>query len=299
MKKLNRNQIKEALDQMPIERIILGHNQTGITLTAKQKAFAEEIAKGNTKAGAYRKAYNSKGKPATQSRRGSELVADSRIQAQIESIKLALEAQKYLAPLHLRALTIHKLTEKALDERVPPAQQLKALELLGKITEVALFTDRKEVVTVSSSDQIKEKLLSRIKLAMQSSNALDVDASAEDLLAEISGSAPSAVESLGGDGADTDPDQTPPVPDTPETLKLGAGPLHSIPLTQTPPNSADAPLPKGGSMEDEGDKNLTVARGTVTNAEESTTCVSSSGIPTPSKNSEDDGGSGNTGDTPL
>ena len=284
---------------MPIERIILGHNQTGITLTAKQKAFAEEIAKGNTKAGAYRKAYNSKGKPATQSRRGSELVADSRIQAQIESIKLALEAQKYLAPLHLRALTIHKLTEKALDERVPPAQQLKALELLGKITEVALFTDRKEVVTVSSSDQIKEKLLSRIKLAMTSGNVTDIEASAEDLLAEISGGSHSAVESLEGEGADTDPDQTPPVPDTPETLKLGAGPLHSNPLTQAPPNSADAPLPKGGSMEDEGDKNLTVARGTVTNAEESTTCVSSSGIPTPSKNSEDDGGSGNTGDTPL
>ena len=284
---------------MPIERIILGHNQTGITLTAKQKAFAEEIAKGNTKAGAYRKAYNSKGKPATQSRRGSELVADSRIQAQIESIKLALEAQKYLAPLHLRALTIHKLTEKALDERVPPAQQLKALELLGKITEVALFTDRKEVVTVSSSDQIKEKLLSRIKLAMQSSNALDVDASAEDLLAEISGDAPSAVESLEGEGADTDPDQTPPVPDTPETLKLGAGPLHSIPLTQAPSNSATTPLPKGGSMEDEGDKNLTVARGTVTNAEESTTCVSSSGIPTPSENVGDDGDDENIGYTPL
>lgn len=284
---------------MPIERIILGHNQTGITLTAKQKAFAEEIAKGNTKAGAYRKAYNSKGKPATQSRRGSELVADSRIQAQIESIKLALEAQKYLAPLHLRALTIHKLTEKALDERVPPAQQLKALELLGKITEVALFTDRKEVVTVSSSDQIKEKLLSRIKLAMQSSNALDVDASAEDLLAEISGSAPSAHESSGGDGIETQSDQTPPVPDTPKALKLEADPLHSIPLTHTPLNSATTPLPKGGSMEDEGDKNLTVACGTVTNAEESTTCVSSSGIPTPSENVEDDGDGENIGYTPL
>ena len=299
MKKLNRNQIKEALDQMPIEKIILGHNQTGVTLTAKQKAFAEEIAKGNTKAGAYRKAYNSKAKPKTQSQNGQNLLKNKAIQTQIESIKLALEAQKYLAPLHLRALTIHKLTEKALDDRVPPAQQLKALELLGKITEVALFTDRKEVVTVSSSDQIKEKLLSRIKLAMQSSNATDIEASAEDLLAEISGSPASALASDDGEVLEILPDQTPPDTIPPKALKLEAAPLHSNPHPHTPPNSESTPLPKGGSIDDTGDKNVTVAGGTVTNAEESTTCVSSSGIPTPSENVGDGEDDENIGYTPL
>jgi aryl-alcohol dehydrogenase-like predicted oxidoreductase len=48
--KINRSQIREALDQLPIEEILLGNKAESKTLTHKQKAFAEEIAKGATKA---------------------------------------------------------------------------------------------------------------------------------------------------------------------------------------------------------------------------------------------------------
>ncbi len=133
---------------------------------------------------------------------------------------------------------------------------------------------------------------------MQSSNALDVDASAEDLLAEIAGQSPSAEQSEGS-GSENQLDPDPPAPHTPELSIMGATPLHSNPLTHTPLDYASTPLPKGGSIEDVEDKNVTVAGGTVTNAEESTTCVSSSGIPTPSENDGDSGDSENIGYTPL
>ena len=173
---------------MPIETLLLGVNNSKTKrLTAKQIAFAEEIAKGETKAGAYRKAYKSKGKPKTASQRGQELTKNSAIQEQIDAFKIAIEAQKYLLPAHLRALTIHKLTEKALDKDIPPAQQIKALELLGKITEVALFTERREIVQISDPEAIKDKLLEAIRSAVGAGAIVDVEAtSVESLLAEIS-----------------------------------------------------------------------------------------------------------------
>jgi hypothetical protein len=86
----------------------------------------------------------------------------------------------------LRALTIHKLTEKVLDPSCPPAQQIKAMELLGKITEVALFTERREVIQHNTSDQMKEKLLSSLRLAISSQGVTDVtETDPESLLAEL------------------------------------------------------------------------------------------------------------------
>jgi hypothetical protein len=115
-----------------------------------------------------------------------ELTHDGRIQAQIEAFQAAFEAQKYATPAHLRALTIHELTKHALNEDFPPAQRMKALELLGKITEVALFTERREVVQVSNPAEIKEKLLASLQLAMSAGGAVDVEATdADSLLAEI------------------------------------------------------------------------------------------------------------------
>jgi hypothetical protein len=189
--KLTRKQITEGLQQMPIETILLGaNNAKEKRLTASQIKFAEEIAKGKTKAEAYRQSRpngrESKAKPKTASQRGQELSKDGAIQAQIEAFKVALEAQKYQTPLHLRALTIHKLTEKVLDPSCPPAQQIKAMELLGKITEVALFTERREVIQHNTSDQMKEKLLSSLRLAISSQGVTDVtETDPESLLAEL------------------------------------------------------------------------------------------------------------------
>lgn len=190
MKKLSRAQIKEGFESIPIETLLLGASTSKTTkLTHKQKEFAREIAMGETKAGAYRKAYKSKAKPKVASNEGQRLMKNPAISMQAEAIALALESAKYTTPAHLRALAIHRITEKAIDPDCPPAQQLKALELLGKMTEVALFTERREVIQSVSSTDMKEKLMESIRMAISNSQAIDIEAhQADDLLAELVGS---------------------------------------------------------------------------------------------------------------
>lgn len=247
--KLTRKQIKESLEQIPVDRLLLGGAAHGVALTKKQKAFAEEVVKTGNKTAAYRKAYNTKGKPSTVSRNAQALATDSKVSTYIEALEAAEEARKYLIPARLRDLAIHKITEKALDPAVPPAQQLKALELLGKITEVSLFTHRTETVHLTSSTEIKDQLLKSLRLAMQSNNVTDIELDpAESLLAEIAEGKRDPVAVIDADPIDSvvdapevelipDPatpyqnsdSQTPPTP-TPQNQPLPDDqPLHSIP----------------------------------------------------------------------
>jgi hypothetical protein len=74
-KRMTKQQIKEGLEQVPIEQVLLGHNRAAhkVALTAKQLKFADALARGDTKAGAYRKAYDTKAKPQVQSIEGQKL----------------------------------------------------------------------------------------------------------------------------------------------------------------------------------------------------------------------------------
>jgi hypothetical protein len=185
--RLTRKQVKEALEQTPIEQVLLGSvGAREVTLTTKQREFARQIALGETKAGAYRKSRTTKAKPATASKRGQELSATGAIAAQVEAFRAAFEAQKYQTPAHLRALAIHELTKHALDEGCPPAQRIKALELIGKMTEVALFTERREIVQVTDAAQIKARLMDTLRTITQA-QAVDVEdtTAADSLMAEL------------------------------------------------------------------------------------------------------------------
>ena len=257
MKKLTRKEIEQGLQAMPIESLLLGVSTAKEKrLTHKQVEFAKQVAMGESKAGAYRKSHNSKGKPKTQSNEGQKLAKNPTIAMQVEAFKVALEAQKYQTPAHLRALAIHKITEKALDPECPPAQQLKALELLGKITEVALFTERREVIQVSDPSEMRAKLMASIQLALSHTRTIDMETkTADDLLAELVGVAQDDDDKAGNDdelddmdGKDTSLDdgvdqsqieksETPRTHD-PQILALAREPdLHSIPHTQSPPDS--------------------------------------------------------------
>jgi hypothetical protein len=191
MRKLTKREIQEGLELIPMDRLLLGNSQE-VRLTAKQKKFAEELAKGNTKAGAYRTAYNTKSKPANQASDAQKIAKNPHIIELANRITLALEAAKYQTPAHIRALTIHELTKHAISEETAPAQRIKALELLGKITEVALFTERRETVVTTDSTAARAKLMAAMKLAINNSQAIDAEyTSADDLLAELAGDAPS------------------------------------------------------------------------------------------------------------
>ena len=309
MMKLTRKQIEEGLNTIPMETVLLGTTTAkGKRLTASQIKFAEEIALGKTKAEAYRQSRpngrKSNANPRTASRNGQKLAKDDAIQTQIEAFRVALEAQKYQTPAHLRALAIHKITEKALSEDTPPAQQLKALELLGKITEVALFTERREIVQTTNSADMRAKLLNSIRLAISSQGAETIEADqADELLAELTGIQPDDDQNLEHerqtmnidteDSSDNqeqsssvldleanqppDPSQnqkaaTPPEPQPQKSTFTTAGPLHSIPHNGSVSDTVSPPVTEGS-----------VTPVTPENVEKSTPCVSSSINPMLSK----------------
>jgi hypothetical protein len=261
--KLTRKQIKEGLEANPIDTLLMGSPKT---LTKKQKDFAEALAKTGNKAEAYRQAYDTHSSPNIQSLEGQRLAKNPIIALQVEAIKLSLEAQKYLLPAHLRALTIQKLTEKALDPDVNHAQQIKALELLGKITEVSLFSERKEIITTDTSASAKDKLIQSLAQAIRSSSNITSakKAEADDLLNEITGGSlanpnPDTIDQPEAESisdhikneSQVFPEAplikeaetlTPPDPTTQNFSEFGAGPTHTIPLKQSAPITETPPL---------------------------------------------------------
>ena len=261
--KLTRKQIKEGLEANPIDTLLLGSPKT---LTAKQKEFARQVAMGKPKAEAYRTAYDTNTTANAQAVEAHRLSLNPHISLMIEAMKVSLEAQRYLLPTHLRALTIQKLTEKALDPDVNHAQQIKALELLGKITEVSLFSERKEIITTDTSATAKDRLIQSLAQAIRSSSNITSakKAEADQLLNEITGGnlanpnpdtidndpsaksiqeaqdeAPSISEAPEIEKAET---LDPPMPTTQNFSEFGAGPTHTIPLKQSAPITETPPL---------------------------------------------------------
>jgi hypothetical protein len=104
----------------------------------------------------------------------------------------------------LRELVIHQLTQHALNTECPPAQRIKALELLGKVSEVAAFTERKETTIVKQSADIKTRLLESLRNVVDV-DAKEIDSDADSLLEEIIG----AKRAQDGETAECEPHRTP------------------------------------------------------------------------------------------
>jgi len=230
MNKLSRQDIKEGMKAIPIEKIVLGsNNPNGVKLTKKQKHFAEQLVVTGNKTEAYRRAYKADGKRQTNARNAQNVAKNSHVQTYIMALEAAKQAEEYLLPTRLRALTIHKLSQLALSDEIAPAQQLKALELIGKMTEVALFSERREVVHSLDSNTLKAKLMEAVQLAISKSKSIRTSTkrTAQDLLAEITD-----VEAK-GDGFNDAALVTPTEGHPPECVSDTAGHLHSIPDNQS------------------------------------------------------------------
>jgi hypothetical protein len=186
-------------------------------LTPKQRAFALEVAKGSTGAGAYRKAYNAKGKPKTVGDHASRLKGDDRIKAEIEAYQLAIEGAKHRNPAALRELVIQSLVKVIIDPEAKPGQITAAAKVLGTVTEVAAFTEQKVVRTITSSEDARASIMAQLKQLSNASaeDAHIIDAQADDLMRELAGSA-------------THPPATPQTDDA-ESLTS----IHTIPHEQT------------------------------------------------------------------
>lgn len=222
-KKLTRAQITEGLDQIPVSQL-LGRGVER-ELTAKQKKFAYEVARGATKADAYRRAYDVKSKHALE-REPYQLTRDQRIANEIEAQKLAIEREKYRTPAILRGLVIDSIVDIMLNPAVKDSVKLQAAKVLGTVTEVAAFTERKEVRTIRTSEDVRAKLLDEIK-AMTKAGAEDARITHDE--------AATLLEEIGA-GPKTHPAPTPQ-----DREEESRGMVHTIPHKQSPHEQSSIP----------------------------------------------------------
>jgi len=218
VQKLTRAQIKEGLNQIPVETLLSSGQGKRPKLTGKQKAFAHAVALGETKAQAYRQAYKPNATKRTLACKPYELMKDERIQREVEAYQLALEAEKHRNPIQLKALLVQQLVQHSLDEDFPPAQRMKALQMIGNLFEVGAFLERKEVTTIRKSTDIRTRLLERLN-----TNTVRVD----DGL--------TLMEEIRGDGVSDVPARAPtaPVPAL-EAVHAPVCTPHTVPDIQSP-----------------------------------------------------------------
>jgi hypothetical protein len=239
VKKLTRAQLREALDTVP-DSVLLGRSANK-ELTPKMRKFAREVAKGATKADAYRAAYDVTS-AASLTSNPYHLSNDSRVKAEVEAYRLALETAEHRTPAALRSLVIQTLAQVLIDPDAKQAVKVQAAKVLGTVTEVAAFTERKEVRTITSSEDARAQLMAQIR-ELTKAQAVDADIierDAESLMRELENS------------SQDDPHRTPP-PEATKEESLSS--LHTIPQERTPldwiqpdetPTPSDWEDPPGG-----------------------------------------------------
>ena len=232
MRKLSRKAIEEGLDTIPISEI-LGISPSAKGLTHKQQTFAKELAKGTTKAEAYRRSYNRNPAPSTIVNTPYKLASDPRIQHEVEAYKVAIESAKHRTPEALRQLVIKTLVDVAISPDAKDAVKVQAVKVLGTVVEVGAFLERREVINTTNSQQARAELLAQIKTLMKGEAVDAIEIDADSLLAEL---APVEVESL--------PADTHPIPTPHDAEEESQADKHTIPLKQNPSFMDDAPHAK-------------------------------------------------------
>jgi ethanolamine utilization protein EutP (predicted NTPase) len=237
-KPIGRKALKDALDTVPLNTLF--SPAVSKELTTKQKRFARDVAMGATKAQAYRNNYNAKS-PHTMTSKPYHLAADDRVKAEIEAIKRAIAAQEYQTPAALRALVIQSLVGVITNPDSQPGQITAAAKVLGTVTEVAAFTERKEVRTITSSEDARAKIMAELRqlTAADVQDVTAIDADADSLLAELA--AGQEDENAPEDGAHPSP--------TPQDFSSESlVPIHTIPHEQS--HSAATPLSPSTNLAD-------------------------------------------------
>ena len=184
MKTLTRKQIREGLEQVPMTELL---GVSDRALTGKQKEFAKGLALGKTKADAYRQSHKKDATRATITTEPYKLASDPRIALEVEAYKLAIESAKHRTPAALRELVIQSLVQVVIDPEAKQATKVQAAKVLGTVTEVAAFTERKEIRTIRSSEDTKAQIMAQLR---QMLNAGAEDATfieADTLLKELAG----------------------------------------------------------------------------------------------------------------
>jgi len=223
--RLSKKKIEETLESSAMYEVL---NIGKTALTSKQLKYCEHLARGETKAGAYRKAYNSKGNSRTVANKGWQMAERDDIKVITNAIKQAIEFERSYSAGQIRALVAHRLTVEAIAEESNPSVRVNALKALGTIAGVDSFIHRSETKVIKDSDKAKDELLEMLKRALSdNSRTINEDLDIQNLMREIEGA---GIDDPSGHISD---------PHTP--LLESRSPLetlHTIPNTQSPLESS-------------------------------------------------------------
>jgi len=141
---------------IPADRVLMPH----VDLTAKQKQFVQAVAAGATNREAYLQAYDVSGSSSTISSTASRIAANPKVRAGIDQQTSVNRLRYSQNPLQIREFVVDSLQHEARTAQ-KPGDRLRALELLGKLADVAAFETRSVVTHQSGSDttaRLREKL---------------------------------------------------------------------------------------------------------------------------------------------
>jgi len=207
---------------IPADKVLMPE----IDLTPKQRQFVRAMAEGASKRDAYLKAYDAQADSRSVGITACHIAAQPKIKSAIEQQR-AVERLRYSQnPLQIREFVVDSLQHEARTAQ-KPGDRLRALELLGKLADVAAFETR-SVVTHERSSDTTAKL--REKLARLGAIEVEVRQVAEE----------------GG--------ETPTPPPPPQTGRASGGPTRPNNPHQPSDNFDDTHPPEDGE---------TVPRGTV------------------------------------
>jgi hypothetical protein len=87
----------------------------------------------------------------------------------------------------MRGLVLQSLVAVLIDPDSKPSEKIQAAKVLGQVTEVAAFTERKEIVSINGSASIKAKILNELKTIMLGSgqDITDIVGTDNSLLDEL------------------------------------------------------------------------------------------------------------------
>ena len=221
LSKKTKEEINEIIGEMPAHHLL---NVKESRLTPKMLKYCENRARGETKAGSYRRAYKSKAKPTTVANKGYQLEKRDDIQSMISSYEEAIEWNTRYSLAQTKALVIARLTKEALSDESSPSARINALKALGTVAGVDAFIHRSETKVVKDSDTAKHDLMEQLKKALgeQMRTINEDDTDELELLAEITAPAKRIAQPA-----------TPPIPDPRLGENDGSHILHSNPNTRS------------------------------------------------------------------
>lgn len=148
--------IKAIGKGIPADKVLMPE----IDLTPKQRQFVRAMAEGASKRDAYLSAYDAHADSRSVGITACHIAAQPKIKSAIEQQR-AVERLRYSQnPFQIREFVVDSLQHEARTAQ-KPGDRLRALELLGKLADVAAFETRSVVTHERSSDttaKLREKL---------------------------------------------------------------------------------------------------------------------------------------------